>query len=60
MDDVPQMLLFTTPGGNEMHSILLSPLPITIDNLDLVVTAGWITVDDLCKGVDAGTVEVCG
>jgi len=54
------MALFTTPGGNEMHSILLSPLPITIDNLDLVVTAGWITVDDLCKGVDAGTVEVCG
>jgi D-xylose transport system substrate-binding protein len=60
MADVPQMALFTTPGGNEMHSILLSPLPITTDNLDLVVTAGWITVDDLCKGVDAGTVEVCG
>jgi D-xylose transport system substrate-binding protein len=60
MDDVPQMLLFQTPGGNEMHSILLSPLPITIDNLDLVVTASWVTVEDLCKGVTAGTVEVCG
>jgi D-xylose transport system substrate-binding protein len=60
MADVPQMLVFATPGGNDMHSILLSPLPITSDNLDLVVTAGWITVDDLCKGVTAGTVDVCG
>ncbi len=59
MEDVPSMLKFTTPGGNEMFSILLSPIPITADNLDLVVTAGWITVEDLCKDVEAGSVAVC-
>jgi len=59
MEDVPSMLKFTTPGGNEMFSILLSPIPITAGNLDLVVTAGWITVEDLCKDVEAGSVDVC-
>ena len=59
MEDVPSMVKFTTPEGNEMFSILLSPQPITQDNLDLVVTAGWITVDDLCKDVEAGSVAVC-
>ena len=59
MEDVPSMIKFTTPGGNEMFSILLSPQPITQDNLDLVVTAGWISVEDLCKDVEAGSVAVC-
>ena len=59
MEDVPSMVKFTTPEGNEMFSILLSPQPITQDNLDLVVTAGWISVDDLCKDVEAGSVAVC-
>jgi D-xylose transport system substrate-binding protein len=59
MTDVPQMVKFTTPEGNEMFSILLSPIPITADNLDLVITAGWITVENLCKDVEAGSVAVC-
>jgi len=59
MADVPSMVKFTTPEGNEMFSILLSPQPITQDNLDLVVTAGWISVEDLCKDVEAGSVAVC-
>ena len=59
MEDVPSMVKFTTPEGNEMFSILLSPQPISQDNLDLVVTAGWISVDDLCKDVEAGSVAVC-
>jgi D-xylose transport system substrate-binding protein len=59
MADVPSMILFETPGGNSMSTILLSPQPITQDNLDLVVTAGWITTDDLCKDVEAGSVSVC-
>ena len=59
MEDVPSMVKFDTPEGNSMFSILLSPQPITQDNLDLVVTAGWITVDDLCKDVEAGSVAVC-
>jgi D-xylose transport system substrate-binding protein len=59
MADVPSMIVFETPGGNSMNTILLSPQPITQDNLDLVVTAGWISVEDLCKDVDAGSVAVC-
>jgi D-xylose transport system substrate-binding protein len=50
---------FTTPGGNELSSIFLDPIPITQDNLDVVVDAGWISEEDLCQGVDAGTVAAC-
>ncbi len=51
---------FTTPGKNEVASILLKPQPITKDNLDLVIDAGWIAKDAACKGVTAGSVKACG
>ena len=51
---------FTTPGGVEVSSIQLNPQPITKDNLDVVLDAGWITKADLCKGVEAGSVAACG
>ena len=51
---------FTTPGGVEVTSILLEPIPITQDNLDVVVDAGWITQEDLCDGVEPGAVAACG
>jgi D-xylose transport system substrate-binding protein len=51
---------FTTPGGNEMSSILLEPIPITQDNLDIVLEAGWIDQATLCQGVEAGSVAACG
>jgi len=60
MADVDGMVEFTTPEGNVMNSILLTPIPITQDNLSVVVDAGWITVDTLCQDVPAGTVDVCG
>jgi len=50
---------FTTPGGNDLSTILLTPIPVTQDNLDVVLDAGWITKADLCKGVDAAKVAVC-
>ncbi len=37
--------------GVEMNAILLAPVPITKDNLDIVVKAGWINKDVLCQGV---------
>jgi D-xylose transport system substrate-binding protein len=46
--------------GTSMTSIFLEPIAITQDNLDLVVDAGWITVEQLCDGVAAGSVAVCG
>ena len=48
------------PKGIPMESILLAPTPIQQDNLQLVVDAGWISQDELCAGVEAGTVEACG
>jgi D-xylose transport system substrate-binding protein len=50
---------FTSPGGNELTSILLAPQPITQDNLDVVVDAGWIDQETLCQGVEAGAVAAC-
>jgi D-xylose transport system substrate-binding protein len=50
---------FDSPGGNKLTSILLKPQPITKDNLDVVLDAGWITKADLCKGVTAGSVKGC-
>jgi D-xylose transport system substrate-binding protein len=51
---------FTTPGGIEITSILLEPIPITQDNLDVVLDAGWIDQATLCQGVEAGSVAACG
>ncbi|MFM2077424.1 MAG: D-xylose transporter substrate-binding protein, partial [Actinomycetota bacterium] len=50
---------FTTPGGNSLATILLTPIPVTQDNLNVVLDAGWITKADLCKGVDTAKVTVC-
>jgi D-xylose transport system substrate-binding protein len=48
-----------SPGGNDMTSIFLTPQPITKDNLQVVLDAGWITKDVLCKDVTAGSVPGC-
>jgi len=46
---------FKTPGGVTVKSFILSPTPLTAENLQLAVDGGWITKEDLCKGVDAAT-----
>src|SRR5438105_10972449 len=51
---------FPTPGGNTLSSILLTPNPITKDNLKDVLDAGWVTKADLCQGVAAGKAAACG
>jgi D-xylose transport system substrate-binding protein len=50
---------FDSPGKNKITSILLTPQPITKDNLNVVLDAGWITKDKLCQGVTAGSVKGC-
>lgn len=54
MEDIDDRVEFTTPGGNVMNSVFLAPVPITQDNLSLVVDAGWIAQDVLCQGVSGG------
>ncbi len=50
---------FETPGGNTVAGILLDPIPVTQDNLNVVLDAGWIDEETLCQGVEAGSVEGC-
>ena len=50
---------FETPEGNTVSSLLLEPIPITQDNLDLVLDAGWIDEETHCQNVEPGSVAVC-
>lgn len=50
---------FTTPGGVEVWSVILTPVAITQENLNLPLDAGWITEAELCQGVKAGSVAAC-
>ncbi len=50
---------FTTPGGVDVWSIILTPVAITQENLNLPLDAGWITEAELCQGVKAGSVAAC-
>jgi D-xylose transport system substrate-binding protein len=48
------------PKGVEMNAVLLPPVPITKDNLNVVIDAGWVTKEEVCQGVPAGKAAVCG
>lgn len=52
--DILDAVKFTTPGGHEMDSVFLAPVPVTKDNLPVVVDAGWISQEALCQGVQNG------
>ena len=45
--------------GVEVNAILLAPNPISKDNLNDVIDAGWISKEEACAGVKAGTVAAC-
>ncbi len=57
--DISGVVDFLSPGGNNMTSILLAPIPITQDNLNVVLDAGWIDEATLCQNVEAGSVAGC-
>jgi D-xylose transport system substrate-binding protein len=59
MEEIPNGVKFTTPGGIEMNSVFLTPVPITKDNLNVVIDAGWVSKDVVCQGVAAGSVPAC-
>jgi D-xylose transport system substrate-binding protein len=48
------------PKKVEMNSLFLKPVAITKDNLNVVIDAGWISKAEVCQGVPAGKVSVCG
>ena len=43
----------------EMDAILIPPQPITMDNLDLVIKAGWISKEKACAGANPAKVAAC-
>ncbi|MGB8314645.1 MAG: substrate-binding domain-containing protein [Aestuariivirga sp.] len=43
----------------EVNAILLAPNPITKATLGDVIGAGWISKEEACAGVKAGTVDAC-
>jgi D-xylose transport system substrate-binding protein len=59
LSDVSGVQVFHSPGGNDLTSILLTPIAITKDNLNVVVDAGWIDQATLCEGVTPGSVAAC-
>ncbi|WP_170365098.1 D-xylose ABC transporter substrate-binding protein [Ruegeria arenilitoris] len=52
--EIDGVVSWTSPGGTTMNSVFLAPVPITKDNLSVVVDAGWIALEDLCQGVENG------
>jgi len=60
MDALPNVGKFSD-GANkvEMNAILIAPNPITKDNLNEVIDAGWISKEEACAGVAAGSVAAC-
>jgi D-xylose transport system substrate-binding protein len=61
MSEIPGVLKFSGgPKKVEMNALFLTPVPITKDSLDIVIDAGWIKKDEVCRSVRPGTVKVCG
>ncbi len=54
MEDIEGRVEWTSPEGTTMNAVFLEPVPITQDNLSLVVDAGWIPLETLCQGVSGG------
>ncbi|QBK31199.1 D-xylose ABC transporter substrate-binding protein [Roseitalea porphyridii] len=45
---------WTSPAGTTLWAEFLEPVPVTADNLSVVVDAGWIDQETLCQGVTDG------
>lgn len=61
MDKIDGAVMFDGgPNGVSMNSFFLAPMPITRDNIEVVIDAGWVSKEVVCQGVDAGTLAVCG
>ncbi len=60
LDKVSGSTIFSDgPKKVDMHSVLLAPVPITRDNLDVVIDAGWVKKDVVCQGVTSNAPAAC-
>jgi len=61
MDKIDGATVFSGgPKKVPMESVFLKPVAINKDNLNVVIDAGWISKAEVCQGVPAGKVAVCG
>lgn len=60
IDRVPGATIWMDgPRGVTMNAMFLNPMPITRDNLHVVIDAGWVGRDTICQGVTDSAVAVC-
>ncbi len=60
LEEIEGAEIFTDgPNGVPTTSMLLTPVSVTQDNLGELVEAGWISQEELCAGVEAGSIAAC-
>ena len=60
MTEIPGVGKFSGGAkGVEVNAVLIAPNPITKDNLNDVIDGGWVTKEEVCAGVAAGSVAAC-
>ena len=60
LDEIEDAVVFSDgPSGVPVNAVLLDPVSVTQDNLDVLVEAGWISQEELCAGVEPGSVAAC-
>jgi D-xylose transport system substrate-binding protein len=60
MADLPNVKPFDGgPKHIKINGILLTPLAVTKDNLNVIVDKGWITKAEVCAGVDPSKTPYC-
>lgn len=47
------------PAKQAMTALFLKPVPVTQENLKVVIDAGWAPKSAICQGVAAGKVKAC-
>ena len=50
---------YETPSGATQAALLLEPIKVTRDNLNLVIDANWIDKESLCQGVTENAPAAC-
>lgn len=50
---------YETPSGATQAALLLEPIKVTRDNLNLVIDANWIDKEALCQGVTENVPPAC-
>lgn len=60
MSDIPNATKWSGgTKGVEMNAMLLAPVPITRENLNVVTDAGWIDIDTVCSDAHESTAAFC-